>query len=103
MGSWIMPKLSNFVTGMKLERWGVLCLARVDDATWGAFERELMQEGRRCGITVQSSGDNYIESRADYRLGYIGYSDTVPCHCPICNGNTYIAEGRLTVTQKAAH
>ena len=60
-----------------MERWGVLCLARVDDATWGAFERELMQEGRRCGITVQSSGDNYIQSRADYRLGIQFISVTV--------------------------
>ena len=61
---------------MELKSWGVLCLARVDDATWGAFERELMQEGRRCGITVQSSGDNYIQSRADFRSETL-FGDTV--------------------------
>ena len=101
MGSWNMPKASNFVTGMKLERWGVLCLARVDDATWGAFERELMQEGRRCGITVQSSGDNYIESRADSRLGIqfiwvtvtFGYSDTTAGIAQLCYNRRAVSRG----------
>ena len=71
MGKWNMPKLSNFATGMDLKRWGVLCLAPVDDTTWMAFEKALIQEGRNCGIAVLSSGDNYIASRADFR--YICY------------------------------
>ena len=53
---------------MELKRWGVLCLAPVDERTWVAFEKALIQEGKNCGITVHSSGDNYIESRADFRL-----------------------------------
>ena len=58
---------------MELKVWGVLCLARVDDRTWGAFEEALIQEGRSCGITVHSSGDNYIQSRADFRSNtYLG-------------------------------
>ena len=55
---------------MELKRWGVLCLAPVDERTWVAFENELIQEGKKCGIAVQSSGDNYIESRGDFRNVY---------------------------------
>ena len=56
---------------MELRHWGVLCLAPVDERTWMAFEQALIQEGRNCGITVHSSGDKYVESRADFR--YICY------------------------------
>ena len=44
MGKWNMPQSSNFVRGMELKTWGVLCLARVDDRTWGAFEGALIQD-----------------------------------------------------------
>ena len=70
---------SPMLTGMELKRWGVLCLARVDDRTWGAFEGELIREGKSCGITVHSSGDNYIQSRADSRWGLfhaLGFGST---------------------------
>ena len=67
MGKWNMSPSSNFVAGMELKRWGVLCLAPVDERTWVAFEQALIQEGKNCGITVHSSGNNYIESRADFR------------------------------------
>jgi len=67
MGKWNMSLSSNFVVGRDLKCWGVLCLTPVDERTWTAFEKALIHEGRNCGVTVHPSGNNYVESRADFR------------------------------------